>query len=237
MSKNYILEIVKMLGLEIDEEIQMLLEKEDFKFSDKNYFTGSGTFPKYELTEEEINEIATVAYGEQGDNIEALYAEVSQMANLNEVSKGKPSTGEALLSTLHSGWYAQSSWSRGKSESAVQAVKDVLINGYRTLPRYVVEHDYIGDISHVSPGDKNDRSTWIPHVTVIYQGSGVGGGHYIYYSTPGGSGDPFGYFEGTREKYGDDCYTVNGALQNTGAYSKTYNAVIEAIKNELGTCI
>src|SRR5699024_6454970 len=95
--------------------------------------------------------IAGVSSEEQDEtDLSAQRMEVSQMANLNEVTKKNGATGEGILKTLKSGWYASKSVARGNrgdaSPAALQAVEDVLVNGQRTLPRHVTEHDFYEDI-------------------------------------------------------------------------------------------
>ena len=116
--------------------------------------SGSGNFPKYNLSEDQIKGVANIVQHEQG-TVAGRYAEASQMANLTDIDGDDKATPENLIKKLKSGWYAKgtSRYEAGASgsakieDSALQAVKDVIVDGKRTLPRYINEHDYIGDIA------------------------------------------------------------------------------------------
>ena len=77
--------------------------------------------------------------------------------------------GGDIVKTVTGGWFANGK-SRfnnpgNVSSTAVNYVKQVLAEGKRTLPNYVDEHDYIGDIASVTNDgatiDKNDKSKYI----------------------------------------------------------------------------
>lgn len=110
--------------------------------SDTGVLTGTHTYSRYDLSNAQLEEVARVITGETGglDRV-AAEQEASQMANLNEIQRGKAATAANLISTLHSGWYAKSSWTRGVTDVARQAARVVFIEGRGALPRYVVEHD------------------------------------------------------------------------------------------------
>src|SRR5699024_9527371 len=103
----------------------------------------------------------------------AAKQEASQMANLNEVQYGKDATGSNLESTLTGGWYAKASLSKSPTDTTLKAVEEVLVNGKRTLPRYVTEHDMFpldAAISgHWNNGKSEDRSQYKRNSTVIHQ--------------------------------------------------------------------
>ena len=166
--------------------------------------SSGGEFPKYtDLSDEQKKFIAGVASAEQdSSDISAQRLEISQMANLNEVEYKKGTTGADLVSTLKGGWYAQNSLNKANngqySPEALQAVEEVLVQGKRTLPRHVTEHDFYGDITNIdlnpstSAGKENRRK--------IKQGdlikNSMGSQYYFYKFAgkdgPEGSGDPFG---------------------------------------------
>ena len=94
--------------------------------------------------------------------------------------------------------------SRTPSSDVLKAVKDVLVNGNRTLPLYVDEHDCIScgsygfDINKIKVNGKTitdhswllNKSNYIKDKTVIYNKYGA---VYTFYSFPTSTSDPFGY--------------------------------------------
>lgn len=169
-------------------------------------------FPTYKLTDKQIRGIANIVLHEQG-TVAGQYAEASQIANLCELRyKGDP------VKAVTSGWYANGKdrYAAGTSnKTAIEIVKRVFCDGFRTLPRYIDEHDCMSDIKSVTEGGKGVKSKkdkWVPHSTVIKNRMGS---TYIFYDFPGGykSGvDPFGYTsKENRKKFGDFCYTVEQA--------------------------
>lgn len=160
------------------------------------YYEG---LPTYTLSEEAITDIATMITGETGgEDVLACKQEASQLANLNEVRQNRSNTEEDILATLHCGWYATSSWSRGCTETAKSAVRTCLVDGKRVLPRYVTEHDmFPGDISNAK-----DRSEYQKGDDV----SNIYGADYKFYCFFGTSedGDISGYYPEDYEKYKDD---------------------------------
>lgn len=165
--------------------------------------SGGSTFPTYTLSDSDKKFIAGVSSQEQNESdIAAQRLEVSQMANLNEVEYKRGTTGSDLLSTLKGNWYAQTSVNRGYrgdySPQAMQAVEEVLVQGKRTLPRHVTEHDYYGDISNINLNPstetgKQNRINMKPGDTI----KNTMGSTYRFYKFAGkdgasGSGDPFG---------------------------------------------
>lgn len=169
----------------------------------------SGRFPKFNLTDKQIRGIANIVLHEQG-TIAGWFAEASQIANLAEIRYG----GDPVKAVC-SGWYAKgtSRYKAGTSnQTVINIVKRVLCEGFRTLPRYINEHDCMSDISSVvqnGKGVKSNKALWKPHTTVIKNRMGA---TYYFWDFPGGyktTVDPFGYTsKALREKYGDFCYTV-----------------------------
>ena len=174
--------------------------------------TGGGEFPKYSLNDSQINEIATVITGETGGtDLAAAREEASQMANLNEVSYKKSATGDNMISTLNGGWYAKDSWTRGVTDTAKQAVNEVLVEGKRTLPRYVTEHDMFprdAAIEGTWSDTSQDRSKYVPHQTTIKQNPTYfrSPAEYKFYKFFGsnGDGDVAGYYPQHYEQYKND---------------------------------
>lgn len=171
-----------------------------------------GKFPTYKLTDTQLRGIACIVAHEQG-TIAGWFAEASQIANLAEIRYGGD-----LVKAVTSGWYAKGKarYKAGTTNPVILAiVRRALIEGYRTLPRYINEHDCMSDISTVKDGGKSvksDKSKWKRHTTVIHNRMGS---TYYFWDFPGGykSGvDPFGYTnKKLREKYGDFCYSVEDA--------------------------
>lgn len=187
-------------------------------------------FPKYDLSEDAIKDIATCITGEQGGtDVTACRQEASQIANLNEVTYGRSSTESSVLKTIHGGWYSSSSWTRGCTQTAIDAVRFVLIEGKRVLPRYVTEHDMFpldAAISgHWNNGSGEDRSQYKRHETTIRQNPSRfrgGGSSYTFYCFFGSdaSKDVAGYYSKDYERYKGDIPWTEGADNESYAYSE-----------------
>ena len=178
------------------------------------------TFNKYVLTDDQLTLLAAIAAREQG-SAKGAAAEASLMANLFE-SRGKKygTGGEGLYNyVINGGWFGSAERNLNTSTSKAteeikKAVKSVLVEGKRTLPKYIDEHDCIlctangGDILSITiDGDSfsvTDKSKYVQHKTIIdnaYEST------YTFYSFPTPSSDPFGYTsQENREKYGDFHY-------------------------------
>ncbi len=168
----------------------------------RGYGRGAGfgsEFPKYNLSASQKKDIATMITGETGGtDLTACMQEASQLANLNEVQYGKSATPTNLINSLHGGWYAKSSWTRGCTDTAMQAVEQVLVQGKRVLPRYVVEHDtFPNDIKNAKSRSSYKRGDSV---------SNIYGSNYKFYDFFGASknGDIAGYFDSYYKKYKDD---------------------------------
>lgn len=177
--------------------------------------TGPGSsFPTYTLTDSQFNDVATAITGETGGtDLFAAKQEASQMANLNEVTYGRQPNGSDLYNTLHGGWYASASWTRGVTDIAKQAVQEVLVEGKRTLPRYVTEHDtFPMDIKNAK--NRSDYKFGDP-VSNVY------GSNYKFYDFFGKNkdGDISGYFDKDYAAYQSD--TPWGSGSGLGTTSKS----------------
>lgn len=170
---------------------------------------------KYNLSESQLIALARVCKAEQG-SVTGAAAEASLMANLFEkASKSKYGEGaDGLYNYVRtSGWFANAAKhmdSGTYTPEILAAVKDVLVNGNRTLPTNVVEHDCWfcnsrvcangnkGDICKIvvngktltSSTDIKNRSNYIKDETVIYN---MYGSVYKFYTFPSEYSDPFGY--------------------------------------------
>ncbi|MBQ9631881.1 MAG: SH3 domain-containing protein [Lachnospiraceae bacterium] len=91
------------------------------------------------------------------------------------------------------GWFAKAAhWmdNGSVSDAILAGVKDVLVNGNRTLPLYVDEHDCFSDIQSISTGSVKDRKAYVQGKTVIknrYNST------YTFWCFPDSTSDPFGY--------------------------------------------
>ena len=177
---------------------------------------------KYSLSDTELRGLCGIAEAEQG-SIEGAKAEASLMANLYELlpSSSKFYNKGLYNYVLNSGWFAsaQAHASRGCSGNYLNAVRDVLVNGNRTLPLYINEHDcYIcnsrtcsngnrGDICSITTNGVNysnlrdvaNRSNYVSNNTKVYT-LYYGGGYWIFYSFPASNSDPFGYTMDAKNK-------------------------------------
>ena len=164
------------------------------------------TWNKYKLTEAQYKGIAKVCQREQG-TVAGAAAEASLMANRFELYKKKNGTGTELYNYIrNNGWWGSpgrtmDNW-RNVNSNIANAVKDVLVNGKRTLPQQVDEHDCIDCGSYgydvvkikvngrviTNKSELKKRSNYISGKTVIYNRYGA---VYTFHSFP--SGDPFGY--------------------------------------------
>lgn len=170
---------------------------------------GIGEFEKYNLTEDELKALATVALQEQGQgNGVGNAAELSLMVNLYEREKdnGYSSVYDYVK---RSGWFANASsymdsfcTSNGNGSIAsnpevLEYAKIIFVQGKRTLPGYVDEHDSTLDIAYVTNDgasiDKNSPSQYVQFKSIIHQGGSVGSGQWTYYCHPSPQSDPFGY--------------------------------------------
>lgn len=159
----------------------------------------------YILSPEELQAIANLCLQEQG-TLDGIKAEASLAANLLETSpKYSKKYGHDIYNFMrNSGWFSRAAYwmDHGNAgDSQIVAVYDVLINGNRTLPQYIVEHDCLGDIISVKNNgvafNKMDRSQYVKDVTVIQN---VYGSVYTFYSFPNPHGDPFGYISKPKEE-------------------------------------
>ena len=194
-------------------------------------------YPKYtDLTEAQKDRIATLITGETGGDDEvAARQEASQIANLNE-HKGRSKNAKGIMATVNSSWYASSSFTRGKTDIAEQAVEDVIVKGHRTFPRYVVEHDWFpNDIRNAK-----DRSEYKmgDDVENVYDSK------YQFYTFMGKDkkGDIAGYFKDLYKKYKDDVPWGDSAVGSnltagsttTGGTTTTETTTSKSLMDAIG---
>lgn len=227
-----------------------LKEKKDTSTSNNSTIYGTGTFTKYNFSDAQIKQLANLCQQEQGTPKGAA-AEASLMANLFELRGSSFGEGtDGLYNYVrNSGWFAHAAsfMDGGSSEDeTVEAVKAVLVKGYRTLPKYIDEHDCESDLSN-HPASK---SGYIQHQTVLHN---VYGSTYTFYSFPDTNSDPFGYTDASlRNKYGDFCYeygtwkAINGkedpnatdvhatSSGSTAGASEMGQKLVDFVKDKLG---
>ena len=159
-------------------------------------------YPKYALTNAQLKKIARLCQQEQG-SVAGAKAEASLMANQLETDaarRKKYGTGASGLYkwVRNGGWFSKAAYWMDNgtvSKAVLEGVRDVLVNGNRTLPLYIDEHDCISDIKSISTGDKKDRADYIQGKTVIKNSHGS---TYTFWCFPDKNSDPFGY---TAEAY------------------------------------
>ena len=173
-------------------------------------------FHKYtDLTETQLKGLARLCQQEQG-TAKGAAAEASLMANHMDLrhcnARKYEINGNGLYNYVRYGkWFAHAAKWMDKQDprpEVLEAVRKVLVEGKRTLPGYVNEHDCFSDISSATNNgagiSKKDRSAYMQHVTYI---KNAYGGNYTFYCFPTDSSDPFGYTsKAKRDEIGDFCY-------------------------------
>ena len=155
---------------------------------------------KYDLTALQLKKLARLCDQEQG-SVAGCAAEASLMANLYELV-GHKKYKSLYEYVRNGGWFYRAAYYMDNGSctaSELAAVKDVLVNGNRTLPLYVDEHDCFSDIKSATNNGKaitiTDRSAYKQNVTIIknrYQST------YTFWSFPAPGSDPFGYTDNAR---------------------------------------
>ena len=222
----------------------------------------SANFTKYTFEGDLLEQIASVCYREQG-SAKGAAAEASLIANRFEYSDvgrqyqqryGK--TGLGLYHyLLESGWWGNPSSTmsaKSASTAAVNAVRSVLEEGKRTLPRYVDEHDCWdcnpqscsdgkrGDICSLntngrvltSMSDIRKRANYVQNTTIV---KNVYGANYTFYSFPTSNSDPFGYLsERLRQTVGECYYDFdNNKFVNCGSsFVSTFISWLKSIAED-----
>ena len=172
---------------------------------------GGSVGQKYNLTDTELENLAKVCQREQGNAIGAA-AEASLMANRYELEiiKGSKWKNSSLYDyVMNCGWWAPANKGTYKNTNlksdVLSAVREVLIDGQRTLPFYVDEHDWVGDLEKIVTNGKTytsrsafkNHSNYVQNSTVIYNKMGA---VYTYYTHPTSSSDPFGYTSSAKNR-------------------------------------
>ena len=204
-------------GIIINPDLQLVGHYSDSAEEEEENSSSSsgGDFKTYNLSNDEIRQLANLCWQEQGSERGAA-AEIALMCNLYESSRGAGY--DSLCSYVrNSGWFANASYFMD-SGSSPDSIKTIVANsankGFRVLPKYVDEHDCFSDISSAvnNSGSINvsDRSAYKMHETRM---SNVYGSSYIFYCFPESNSDPFGYTSPElRKELGDGCYTFEECM-------------------------
>ena len=124
----------------------------------------------------------------------------------------------------NSGWFANAPLFMDNGKAGIiiiEAVRDVICNGNRTLPEYIDEHDCLSDISSISTGSVYNRNAYIKDKTIIRN---VYGSTYTFFCFPDETSDPFGY----------TSKPVTAEPVTNVSTDTAINTVINVAKNELG---
>ena len=175
----------------------------------------SGDFTQYDLTEDQLLAIASLCYKEQSSK-DGAAAEASLMANRFELYGSDFGTGSTGLYNYvrNGGWFHNSKAimdQKNAPEEIVSVVKSVLVDGKRTLPEYIDEHDCMdcnaekycsngikGDIcsiknkdaTYTSMADIKNKNNYKQDESILTNAYGA---EYTFYSFPTENSDPFGY--------------------------------------------
>lgn len=173
-------------------------------------------YKKYDLTDDEIKQIASLCMQEQG-SLNGAKAEASIMANLYELSNNDKYK-NLYDYVRNSGWFANSGKfmdRKNASDEIIEGVKSVLVDGKRTLPLFVNEHDCLSDIRSVSNNgnliDKKDKTAYMQNISKVEQSSNSFSTPVVwtYYIHPDENSDPFGYTDSAVEKVLDELIKNN----------------------------
>ena len=198
------------------------------------------------MDESYLNKFALAANAEQ-DSIMGVKFELSLLANLYD-QQCSSTTGDCgytasslekyLLLPVPPGWFAsrtKDAYNSGgqASSEAIAAARDILVNGNRTAPHGINEHDGIGDYEIISSPtgstDEHDASNYVSQQTVIHNQSGTTwtfyswcDGEFSKTGTVTSSCDPFGY---TNSIFDNDAASSN--------LEQSYSTVTSANDNKL----
>lgn len=176
---------------------------------------------RYKLTNQELRGLCGVAKAEQG-SVEGAKAEASLMANLYELRISSNGSGSGLYNYVRNGgWFAHAAehMEEGCPNDYLNAVRDVLVNGNRTLPFYIDEHDCFGCTNSLCAGgvkgdicklntngviysnlnEIKNRNNYIRDNTKVYTRY-TKNNYWVFYSFPAPRSDPFGYTEAAKRR-------------------------------------
>ena len=166
------------------------------------YFTGAKT---WNLSDSAKAKIARIMTGEGGE--EELYASRLLLSHFANLCEERGATSEKQVLGVINSWYNSASERSKPSDEAWQAMEEVLIKGYRFLPRYVTEYDGFcelyqsfgsGKIKMDGQSASNRKqaaeivANAIPHKTWV-KGPYGGAGYFYTYFHDGYNGNIFYY--------------------------------------------
>ena len=97
----------------------------------------------YNLSDDQIRKLTAVCIGEQGAYKDGVATEASVMANIYEEQGSRYSSVYDFV--YNSGWFSSQTTDNHAlnrvTDELFNSVKDVLVNGQRTIPLYVNDHD------------------------------------------------------------------------------------------------
>ena len=186
---------------ELDEQIKKNAANSS---SDEASYIGK----KYNVTDKQLTDIAKVCQREQGTPLGAA-AEAELMINKYVLSGYKGSLYDYLFHSSARNWWhpiKKGLYPNTNLKSSVkEAVRKVVVEGQRTLPGYINEHDWIGDIKYIENNgkslSKNNRNNYIKDVTHVHTIYYSSGSYWVFYSFPDKKSDPFGYTLDAKNKY------------------------------------
>lgn len=226
--------------------------KETTTTSVRGNSAGIGSFEKYtDLTEDQLKALATVSLQEQGaGNGAGNAAELSLMVNLYEREKDNGYT-SVYDYVKRSGWFANAAsymdsfcttngnGSIASNPEVLEYARIIFVQGKRTLPGYVDEHDSTLDIAYVTNDgasiDKNSPSQYVQFKSIIHQGSSVGSGQWTYYCHPTLQSDPFGYTSEERRAQIGELYYEFGTWKEVNGNGNSSNSSDSSNKNNSST--
>ena len=172
-----------------------------------NYFQVSDRF---NLNDDEIKKLAGIINCEVGSTLLASRIEASQIVNRYTNYGVSKTLDNAILSDSSIiGFYAchpnhsPSHYKGNYSDENIQAVKEVFLNGYRFLPRYVDEQGSYGMEGYLNKNGK----------TGLYATVDCGGGNKEYFGTTSGRTDLIDKYKGDNQYF--DYDGVGGEITTT----------------------
>ena len=208
----------------------------------KNIHEDKSKFVSYDLSDDEILQLARLCAQEQGSgNLKGILWEASFIANKYELSGGKGDDNVQYDSIVdyarNCGWWEDSAnvmdgSKDNKNGNPVngeikELVKEVFVNKKRVLPKYVDEHDLLMDLSEVKTNDvtinKENADEYVPYKTICIQNSEriKNGDFWTYYGHSTKDSDPFGFTNANNiNKYGEFCYDADDVIMSVKKNSK-----------------
>ena len=200
---------------------------------------GSSVGKKYNVTEKELEHLANIGLREQG-NTQGEKAEISQICNRTDYANRNGQKYSSPASYVdNSGWYGNPDYtdyisSRGANRNeAINIAKDIVLNGNRTLPLYVDEHDCFSDITSISTGGAiNNKSSYVKDKTVIKNRYGS---TYTFdsFSSDLSMSDPFGY-TAEMKRWVDSGGASGSGLYGVGGGASGFVSQLDSKYNKIG---